>query len=348
MAPFAGYEMPISYPLGVMKEHLHCRAAAGLFDVSHMGQLVVIGAGTDAFISRLLSLDPATIADGESRYSFLLADDAGFIDDLIATRISADSFGLVVNGACKDKDLVHIYAVLADFDATLTVLDRALIALQGPQAVDVMTDRGLSVTDMAFMSQRTLSDGTGGDLIISRSGYTGEDGFEISLPVSSAEAFCQELLNDDRVEAIGLGARDSLRLEGGLPLYGQDLTDQLNPAEAGLIWAIPKTRRDATDFIGGQALQAIRAQGAAKKRVGLLPEGRAPVRAGTKLFDHDGNEIGEVTSGGFGPTVGSPVAMGYVQTAFAKADTDILAEVRGKRLPVKTARMPFITPGYKR
>ncbi|MGB0843761.1 MAG: glycine cleavage system aminomethyltransferase GcvT [Alphaproteobacteria bacterium] len=343
MAAFAGYTMPISYPLGVMKEHLHCRESAGLFDVCHMGQVHVEGVDVVPVLERLVPADISGMEAGQCKYSFLLNENAGFIDDLIINRLSADKFIVVVNGACKDGDLAHMKTVAEDFKVDITMHDDGLIALQGPKAEAVLEDLGFAVSDLKFMHMKTI-----GGLNIARSGYTGEDGFEISAPADQTEALTKRLLAHDAVEAIGLGARDSLRLEAGLPLYGQDLTLDLNPVEASMLWSMPKARRATGGFIGADAFTKIQEQGVTRKRIGFKPSGRAPVRAGALLYTADGEEVGVVTSGGFGPNVGGPITHAYIQKNQAVDGQELFAEVRGKKLPGSVAKMPFVTPSYKR
>ncbi|MCB1333797.1 MAG: glycine cleavage system aminomethyltransferase GcvT [Roseivivax sp.] len=353
MVPFAGYDMPVQYALGVMKEHLHTRAAAGLFDVSHMGQVILRGPDVAAALETLIPQDVAGLGEGRQRYGFFTTPDGGIADDLMFAN-RGDHLFVVVNAACKDQDIAHMRAALEPRGIAVTpVTDRALIALQGPQAEAVLAGLNPSVRDMAFMDVATVTL-LGAECWVSRSGYTGEDGYEISVPEAMAEPLAKALLADDRVEAIGLGARDSLRLEGGLCLYGHDIDTTTTPVEAALVWAMQKVRRAGGDrqggFPGDGPILAQLAAGPARKRVGLRPEGRAPMREGTPLFDAEsgGAQVGHITSGGFGPTVGAPVAMGYVATASAAADTLLFGEVRGKRLPVRVAALPFVPAGFKR
>ncbi len=355
MVPFAGYSMPVQYPLGVMKEHLHCRAAAGLFDVSHMGQVIVKGAdyaAAAAAFETLVPMDVLDLPEGKQRYGLFTNAEGGIEDDLMFAN-RGDHLFVVVNAACKDADVARMKAALAPEVSVELITDRALIALQGPKAEAALARLNPLVADMVFMDVVTLPL-MGAECWISRSGYTGEDGFEISVPEEAAEALCRALLEMDEVETIGLGARDSLRLEGGLCLYGSDIDTGTNPAEASLLWAVQKVRRAdgarAGGFVGADAVLGAIAEGAARKRVGLLPQSRAPMRAGTALFESETSEtpIGEVTSGGFGPSLNAPVAMGYVDAAFAKADTPIFGEVRGKRLPVVVSKMPFVSAKFKR
>ncbi|MBN7805237.1 glycine cleavage system aminomethyltransferase GcvT [Agrobacterium rosae] len=357
MVPFAGYDMPVQYPAGVMKEHLHTRTSAGLFDVSHMGQVIVkakSGKVEDAALAleKLVPVDILGLKEGRQRYGFFTDENGGILDDLMITN-RGDHLFVVVNAACKDADLAHMKAHLSDSCDITLLEDRALIALQGPRAEAVLAELWAGVSAMKFMDVREipLLDVT---CIVSRSGYSGEDGFEISVPSDKAEFIAKALLEHPDCEAIGLGARDSLRLEAGLCLYGNDIDTTTSPIEASLEWAIQKARRTGGDreggFPGAERILGELTNGTARRRVGLKPEGKAPVRGHAKLFaDAEGSkEIGEVTSGGFGPTVEGPVAMGYVPKKFATPGTAIFAEVRGKYLPVAVAALPFITPTYKR
>ena len=357
MVPFAGYAMPLQYALGIMGEHKHCRASAGLFDVSHMGQVVLrpkSGDIKDAALAleRLVPVDVLGLGEGRQRYAFFTNDRGGIEDDLMFAN-RGDHLFLVVNAGCKDADIAHMRLHLSD-ECEIEVLDdRALLALQGPKAVDALASLAPEATEMKFMDVADI-ELLGAACIASRSGYTGEDGYEISVPADRAEEIAKALLAHEAVEPIGLGARDSLRLEAGLCLYGNDLDPDTSPVEAALTWAIQKVRRAGGDreggFPGADRILSELADGASRKRVGLRPEGRAPVRAGTALYaDEQSDEaIGQVTSGVFGPTVEGPVAMGYIAAAQASTGTQVFAEVRGKRLPVTVAAMPFITPGYKR
>ncbi|WP_309771046.1 glycine cleavage system aminomethyltransferase GcvT [Agrobacterium larrymoorei] len=357
MVPFAGYDMPVQYPAGVLKEHLHTRASAGLFDVSHMGQVIVkakSGKVEDAALAleKLVPVDILGLKAGRQRYGFFTDDNGCILDDLMITN-RGDHLFVVVNAACKDADLAHMKAHLSDSCEITLLDDRALIALQGPRAEAVLAELWAGVSDMKFMDVREipLHDVP---CIVSRSGYSGEDGFEISVPADKAEDIAKALLEHPDCEAIGLGARDSLRLEAGLCLYGNDIDTTTSPIEASLEWAIQKARRTGGDreggFPGADRILGELGKGTARRRVGLKPEGKAPVRGHSKLFaDAEGKtEIGEVTSGGFGPTVEGPVAMGYVPTDYTTPGTAIFAEVRGKYLPVTVAALPFITPTYKR
>ena len=352
MVEFTGYDMPVQYPLGVLKEHIHTRENAGLFDVSHMGQAWLIGESQDAVAKALETLLPAEIVGlekGKQQYSQLLNDNGGILDDLIVTKPAEDKYSdrlyMVVNAGCKDAD----YALMAEkLDGVKIVRmdDRAQIALQGPKAVDCLKTLVSGVEDMKFMTFKCF-DYNGEELLISRSGYTGEDGYEVSIPAHIAVDFTKALLAMDGVEAIGLGARDSLRLEAGLCLYGNDLNTTTTPIEAGLLWSIGKRRRIEGGFSGADTVLAQIENGAPRKRVGLDIDGRAPCRAGTEIYI-DGNKVGEITSGGFGPTVGCPVAMAYINKEFSAVDTNVVLMVRGKEILAKVCKMPFSKKTYVR
>jgi aminomethyltransferase len=356
MVPFAGYDMPVQYPAGVLKEHLHTRAAAGLFDVSHMGQVVVkakSGSYEDAALEleKLVPVDILGLKEGRQRYGFFTDDNGGILDDLMITN-RGDHLLVVVNAACKEADLAHMKANLTGCDVVL-LDDRALLALQGPRAEEVLAALWPDVTDMKFMDVR---DALLHDVwcMVSRSGYSGEDGFEISIPAESAEMIANALLEDPHCMPIGLGARDSLRLEAGLCLYGNDIGTDTSPIEAALEWAIQKARRTGGarngGFPGASRILDELTNGTSRRRVGLKPEGKAPVRAHARIFaDAEGRqEIGQITSGTFGPSVEGPVAMGYVPTSHAEPGTQVFAEVRGRYLPMTVATLPFIAPTYKR
>ncbi|WP_026614036.1 glycine cleavage system aminomethyltransferase GcvT [Ensifer aridi] len=357
MVPFAGYDMPVQYPEGVLKEHLHTRAAAGLFDVSHMGQIVIrpkSGRVEDAALAleRLVPVDVLGLAEDRQRYGLFTNAEGGILDDLmIANR--GDHLFLVVNAACKDADFAHLKRGVGDTCEVTLLDDRALLALQGPRAEAVLGELWADVASMRFMDV-TEADLHDVSCIISRSGYTGEDGFEISVPAASAVDVAQRLLEHPDVMPIGLGARDSLRLEAGLCLYGNDIDTGTTPVEASLEWAIQKSRRSggtrAGGFPGADRILAEFADGVSRRRVGLKPEGRAPVRGGAKLFiDAEGKQAaGTVTSGGFGPSVDGPIAMGYVDAEHAENGTRLFAEVRGKYLPLTVSALPFVKQTYKR
>ena len=349
MVPFAGYNMPVQYPLGVLKEHLHTRDQAGLFDVSHMGQAVLRGTDVAAAMETLVPGDLKGLAAGQIRYTVLLNQQGGIIDDLMVTRPGEpgmeDALVLVVNAACKDADFAHIAASLRG-RAVLTRDDQAaLLALQGPAAATTLAHFIPAAAAMGFMT--SLVDNFSGTAVrLFRSGYTGEDGFEISAPAAAAEALAKALLARPGVQPIGLGARDSLRLEAGLCLYGSDIDTTTTPSEAALNWVIGARRRAEGGFPGAaKILDQIKA-GAAKKRVGIKPLGRAPARAHTEIQNEKGDKIGEITSGGFGPSVNGPVAMGYVDSAYAKTGTKISLLVRGQPLPGEVAALPFVPHRY--
>jgi len=341
---FAGWSMPLTYPAGVMKEHLHTREHAGLFDISHMKLFEVAGPGAGALLERACPLSAAAIELTQSKYTFFLTGQAGIIDDLIVTRLAPDRFMVVANAGNAAADEAHLKSLARDFDVKVTPLDRVFLALQGPAAADVLLKIGIETDALTFMHGLELRH----DWFMSRSGYTGEDGFEIGLPEADARTLVGELMGDERVMWIGLAARDSLRLEAGLCLHGQDITTDIDPASAGLMWAIPKDIRAAGAFIGAEALRRIVADGPAQKRVGLRPEGRQPVRSGTALVDANGSPAGSVTSGGFGPSVGAPVAMGYVPAALARPGSRFFADVRGTKIPLEVSPLPFTPHRYRK
>jgi aminomethyltransferase len=351
MVPFAGYEMPVQYPLGVKKEHLHTRNQAGLFDVSHMGQVKLTGANAAAALETLVPVDIIDLPVGKQRYALFTNADGGIMDDLMVANYG-DWIYVVVNAACKEQDIAHMRANLGDGIELEVLDDRELIAIQGPKAAEALARIQPEVASMVFMDSREMSiDGV--DCIISRSGYTGEDGYEISIPSADTERLVRLFLDQPEIEAIGLGARDSLRLESGLCLYGHDLDNTTTPLEASLIWAISPCRRATGERAGGfpgadKILDQISNKNWARKRVGLLGAGRAPIREGAELFDAEDNKIGIVTSGTYGPTIEAPVAMGYLDTAFSTLGTSVFAEVRGKKLPMTVSRMPFIEQRYYR
>ena len=351
MVPFAGYQMPVQFPTGIIKEHLHTRNQAGLFDVSHMGQLVVEGSCAVTFLEKLLPLDIESMAIGQQGYTVMLNEAGGILDDLIVTRWSEKQFFLVVNAACKAQDIRHIESQLDDGVELTELVDRALLALQGPAAVAVIAELVPRVKDLVFMTG-TSAQLQSVDCYITRSGYTGEDGFEISLPSHAAEPIARQLLRDEAVQSVGLGARDSLRLEAGLCLYGHDMNDETSPVEAGLNFAIAKARRaegvKAGGFIGAERVLRDMESGVKRKRVGFLVEGRAPVREGAVIEDLAGNEVGIVTSGGFAASVDAPVAMGYVDIEHGPAGTSLQAIVRGKPKPIRVVKTPFVPQRYYR
>lgn len=347
IVPFAGYEMPVQYPLGVMREHTHTRSQAGLFDVSHMGQAKLVAHKGDAatLFEQLVPGGVTSLAEGAMRYTQLTDAQGGILDDLMVTRFG-DTLWLVVNAACKEADFAHIAAALKD-TATLQIADRALLALQGPASESVLANHMPACRDLSFM-QAIWADWQDHDVLVSRCGYTGEDGFEISIAHEQAEALARALLADAAVEPIGLGARDSLRLEAGLCLYGHDIDTGTTPAEADLLWSVPKRRREAADFPGAAHVVGQIDAGVDKLRVGIVPQGRAPAREGTEIQNTDGETIGHITSGGFGPTLGGPLAMGYVPPRYGAPDTQIQLIIRGKAMPARITSMPFVPQRYKK
>jgi aminomethyltransferase len=370
MVPFAGYDMPIQYPSGILKEHLHTRAAASLFDVSHMGQVLLrplSGTPEDVAkaLERLVPVDVCALAPGRQRYAMFTNAQGGILADLMIGRPRVDSavnpgaddggdhFMLVVNASRKDEDTALLAAALAGVATVERRDDLALIALQGPLASGVLASLNADVETMTFMDLRRLRIGDA-DCLVTRGGYTGEDGFEISMPAAAAEAFVRRLLDNPAVQLAGLGARDSLRLEAGLCLYGSDIDETTTPVEAGLTFAIQKSRRTggsrAGGFPGADIILRQLAEGPRRKRVGLKPLGRAPVRGGVQLYDSETatTPIGLVTSGGFGPSVDAPVAMGYVDAGIASSRPTLHADVRGRRLPVAIVDLPFTPHRYRR
>jgi aminomethyltransferase len=356
MVPFAGYDMPVQFPPGVLKEHLHTRASAGLFDVSHMGQIVLrpkSGRAADAAaaLERLVPQDIAALAAHRQRYAQFTNEAGGILDDLMVSNFG-DHLLLVVNAACKQADEAHLRANLSDA-CDIEVLDRALLALQGPKAVEVLAKFCAEAASLRFMDSKPLTV-MGLDCFVSRSGYTGEDGFEISVPAAEAERFALALLDDPAVMPIGLGARDSLRLEAGLCLYGHDIDTTTTPVEAALSWSIQKSRRSGGarpgGFAGAEVILSQLDHGAPRTRVGLKPEGRAPVREGASVFaDVAATEpVGKISSGGFGPSVGGPVAMGYLPSEIAARGGIVFAELRGQRLPMRIGSPVFVSPSYQR
>ncbi|WP_025898174.1 glycine cleavage system aminomethyltransferase GcvT [Sneathiella glossodoripedis] len=346
IVPFAGYDMPVQYPDGIMKEHLHTRENAGLFDVSHMGQVVISGANPATSIEKLVPGDIQSLKAGEMRYSFLTNEAGGILDDLIITQRGNDLF-VVVNAGCKDQDIALFKEKLAGEAEVIVLDDRALVAIQGPKAASVLARYNPDVATMPFMTYRELEI-AGVPCFVTRSGYTGEDGYEISIPNDQAVSLCKQLLAGSEVAPIGLGARDSLRLEAGLCLYGYDLNENTTPVSAGLLWAISKRRREEGGFPGEKVILEEIANKPKMKRVGILPEGRAPAREHTEIADMDGNIVGEVTSGGFAPTLQAPVAMGYVPLELSKPDTPLQLMVRGKARAAKVVKMPFVEQRYYR
>jgi aminomethyltransferase len=344
MVPFAGYGMPVQYE-GIMAEHLHVRESAGLFDVSHMGQLLISGEGVDTALETLLPGELKALGDDRLRYSLLLNDSGGIVDDLMATR-RGDGFYVVVNGATKHGDMAYLREKLPGVQINY-LEERALLALQGPKAVEALEKLAPGVAGLVFMQAGRFSiDGV--DAWISRSGYTGEDGFEISIPGTAAEQIAEALLADPLVKPIGLGARDSLRLEAGLPLYGHDLDTDTTPVEADLGFAISKRRRAGGGFAGYERISRELENGPIRRRVGLAVEGRQPVREGAMVVDGEGNDVGNVTSGGFSPMLEAPIAMAYVPAAMAEPGTTVRLAQRGRIFQAKVVPMPFVTHRYHR
>jgi aminomethyltransferase len=354
MVPFAGWEMPVQYPMGVLAEHLHTRARAGLFDVSHMGQVLVTPNNGDVAtaalaLERLIPADVMGLAEGRQRYGLFTNDRGGILDDLMFAN-RGDHFLLVVNAGCAEQDIAHLQTL--DGVTVTPVTDRGLLALQGPLAAEVLSRIVPAAADMRFMDSQ-IHAWNGEDLWISRSGYTGEDGFEISVPQDRLEAFAQALLDQPEVAPIGLGARDSLRLEAGMPLYGHDMDADVTPAQAALGWSIPKIRRTGGaregGFPGAESVLAELAGGSPVTRRGLRPDGRAPIREGVAIFADPGrgDPVGQVSSGSFGPSVGGPIAMARLPKNLPDGTT-LYAELRGKRIPVTITPLPFIPPSYKR
>jgi aminomethyltransferase len=352
MVPFAGYDMPVQYPAGVLKEHLHTRAHAGLFDVSHMGQIRLTGANVAKALETLVPVDIIDLPVGMQRYAMFTNESGGILDDLMVANIGNDELILVVNAACKNQDLAHLQQHLAgQCDIQPLFEERALLALQGPEAVTVLARLAPEVANMTFMqfAKVTL---LGADCYVSRSGYTGEDGFEISVPADQADALARRLLTEPEVAPIGLGARDSLRLEAGLCLYGHDMNTETTPVEASLLWAISKVRRAdgarAGGFPGAEKIFAQQQAGVSRKRVGLLPQERTPVREGAEIVDANDKTIGTVSSGGFGPTLGGPLVMAYLDSAYTALDSEVWAIVRGKKVLMRVSKMPFVAQRYFR
>lgn len=350
MVPFAGYDMPVQYPAGIIKEHLHTREAAGLFDVSHMGQVVVEGAGSAAMLESLVPVDIEGLAINRQTYALFTNDQGGVLDDLIITRWDQDRFFLVVNAGCKVQDIVHLRAHLSG--QTLTVLEQqALLALQGPAARDVMRTLCPAAAQLLFM-QGCPGKIDGVEVYITCSGYTGEDGFEISVPAAAAEVLARRLLATEQVQAIGLGARDSLRLEAGLCLYGHELTTGIDPVQAGLMWSISKSRRAdgarAGGFPGADIIFARMTNKPALCRVGLTVDGKRPVREGQAVLDESGRQVGEICSACYGASVGGPIAMAYIDRSLGRPGTKLLVAVRDKKLPVTVTPMPFSPQRYFR
>lgn len=350
MVPFGGYDMPVQYATGILAEHKHTRAAAGLFDVSHMGQVLLSGPGADAALETLVPVDIVDLAVGKQRYALFTNEQGGILDDLMVTRRANDLF-LVVNAACKAQDIAHLQARIGHLCTVTPLPEQALLALQGPEAVTALARLNDGVRQLVFMTGGHFSlDGI--ECFVTRSGYTGEDGFEISVPAAQAEQLARALLAQPEVKPIGLGARDTLRLEAGLCLYGHDIDTTTTPVEGALTWAIQKVRRAggarAGGYPGASIIDRQLAEGATRKRVGLISTERMPVREGAKVVDATGAEIGVVTSGSLGPSLNQPVALAYVATAHAAVGTAVFALVRDKKVPMTVASTPFVPNRYHR
>mmetsp|Transcript_1831 Transcript_1831/g.4962 ORF Transcript_1831/g.4962 Transcript_1831/m.4962 type:complete len:401 (-) Transcript_1831:154-1356(-) len=353
MVPFAGYSMPVQYPDGIKDSHLFVRSDAGLFDVSHMGQLRFRGKDAPAFLAGLVVADVPGLKPGAATLSLLTSADGGILDDTIVTNLGDGVLAMVVNAGCKDKDLAHISAHLADAkaagkDVTMEIIeDHELLALQGPKAMHVLASYvAADLTRMPFMSAAPMSI-MGGTALVSRCGYTGEDGFEISVPANMTRAFFDSLIEREDCRAVGLGARDSLRLEAGLCLYGNDIDETTSPIEAGLTWTIPKSRRTSGGFLGAEKILADIANGVSRRRVGFVNIRGAPARGHEKVIDEaTGNVVGEVTSGGFSPCLGKGIGMAYIEKPKDKAGTKLAVEVRGKLNPIEVTKMPLVPSNY--
>ena len=350
MVPFAGYDMPVSYPAGILAEHRHCRASAALFDVSHMGQLRLLGADAAKALESLVPVDVVDLAVGKQRYGFFTNASGGILDDLMITRRERDLF-VIVNAACKDADIQHLVTHIGHQCTVEPLPDRALLALQGPKAVTALSRLNPALPKLAFMTGMSAKV-EGAECFVTRSGYTGEDGFEISVPASQAEALARALLSLPEVQPAGLGARDTLRLEAGLCLYGHDISDVTTPVEAGLAWAIPKVRRAGGARTGGypgaKVIDGQLTTGVSIKRVGLVGLERVPVREGASVVDAQGHKLGHVTSGTLGPTVNSPIAMAYLAANHALPDNEVYAQVRDENRPMRVSAMPFAPHRYFR
>ena len=355
LTEFAGYEMPVQYSLGILGEHQHTRTKSGLFDVSHMGQVILRGRSyqeTALALERAIPMDAVGLDVGRQRYGFLTTDNGGILDDLMFSN-RGDHIFVVLNAACKESDIVHLRTLLEPDISIEVIENRALIALQGPASEAVLSEFNSQIKAMNFMDVETLSI-AGAECWVSRSGYTGEDGFEISIPSSAAEAITRSILSKQEVEFVGLGARDSLRLEAGLCLYGHDIDEETTPVEASLTWAIQKARRTngerANGFLGDKIITQQLDMGTYRKRVGFLPQTRAPMREGVEIYETESSKevIGKITSGGYGPTVGHPVAMGYINSEYVDSNDNLFGELRGKRMPVKIAKLPFVPLNFKR
>ncbi|WP_166418587.1 glycine cleavage system aminomethyltransferase GcvT [Cochlodiniinecator piscidefendens] len=345
MVDFAGWMMPVNYPLGIMGEHAQCRERAALFDVSHMGQVILRGENVAQKLEALVPSAMTTVKEGKARYTFFTNENGGIMDDLIVSN-AGDHLFVVVNASMRHQDIPHMRDNLEGVEVT-EIFDRALIAVQGPKAEGVVAALCPAVADMTFM-QTMVGDILGAECRISRLGYTGEDGYEISIPEDRAVEITKAFLAHEDCEAAGLGARDSLRLEAGLCLYGNDIDNDTSPVEASLVWAMQKSRRENGGFPGAARIQKELAEGASRKLVGIKPSGRAPARSGVEIQCSNGNTIGAITSGGFGPTVGGPVAMGYVSAGHGEPGEQINLIIRGKAQPAEIVSLPFVQQNYKR
>ncbi len=350
MVPFAGFELPVQYALGIKQEHLHTRAHAGFFDISHMGQIRVSGPDAAGRLERLMPGDITGLKTFQQRYSVLTNPVGGIIDDLMVTRLPRDDFLLVVNGACRTGDLRHLRRELTPACELQLLEDRALLALQGPEAAKVLSGFASAIAALRFL-QAGEFDLAGIRCLVHRCGYTGEDGFELSVSAGDAEQLARRILAHPAVQPVGLGARDTLRLEAGLCLYGHDIDESTTPVVAGLEWLIARRYREAPDlarFPGAQRILNELKCGSARRRAGLLPLDRAPVREGTPVLNPTGEKIGAVTSGGYGPTIGAPIAMGYVASGFAAPGTELAVELRNRTHAIRVAELPFVQPRYHR
>ena len=351
MVPFAGYEMPVSYPLGIKKEHIHTREKAGLFDVSHMGQIRLVGKNVKRALESLVPVDIIDLPLMKLRYALFTNKDGGVMDDLMVTNLGDDSLFLVVNAACKEADLEHLLNNIGVECKVEFLEDVALLALQGPKAHEVLAEIAPSTSEMTFMTAKQLVI-NGIDCFITRSGYTGEDGFEISLLAKDAEELAKLLLSNVEVEWVGLGARDSLRLEAGLSLYGHELDNDHSPVESSLNWALSKVRRTGGEregnYLGDNIIMSHLNEGSESKIVGLQPEGRMPVRDGALIEDELGNEAGQVTSGGFGPSINRPIAIARIKKNYIENQSKLFALVRDKKIAVEIVKLPFIKQNYYR
>ena len=351
MVPFAGYEMPVSYPLGIKKEHIHTREKAGLFDVSHMGQIRLVGANSKKALESLVPVDIIDLPLMKLRYALFTNKSGGVMDDLMVTNLGDKDLFLVVNAACKDADYDHLQSTIGDDCKVEFLEDVALLALQGPRAHEVLSEIAPSTSEMTFMTARQLLI-NGMDCLITRSGYTGEDGFEISVPAKDAEELAKLLLSNTEVEWVGLGARDSLRLEAGLSLYGHELDNDHSPVESSLSWALSKARRTGGlregNYLGADVIISHLDEGAESKVVGLQPEGRMPVRDGAMIEDELGNNVGKVTSGGFGPSINRPIAIARLKKSYIEKNSKLFALVRDKKIAVEIVSLPFVKQNYYR